>query len=284
MRSVCLPKTTILNATRLKKEVRCRSRRGGSPRPHYPLFSYFFLFFGRWAKHGCMQPVPTFVSHKQINFGRCFWCLIRRVIVSQQCGISHNYKAELTSIPILNLTSNKKHSHDSREIGNYFGAISLDSWPSFFQYLHISKNTTIPFYIHIIPSSRYSEFKIKVILFNNKHCERAYEVCPNLRRPVQKPRKIWYWLNQVIIRYFGHTSQRAPPLIKWAAGQCMFVLLFAHFFHYFISFLPPPTHPRSRLCLRFFIIRYLFYRPLHFQRMGWVPRANGRAERRGSNA
>lgn len=45
---------------------------------------------------------------------------------------------------------------------------------------------------------------------------------------------------------------RAPPLIKGAAGQCMFVLLFAHFFHYFISFRPPPTHPRSRLCATFF--------------------------------
>lgn len=37
-----------------------------------PLFSGFFSFFGRWARHGCMQPAPTFVSHKQINFGQRF--------------------------------------------------------------------------------------------------------------------------------------------------------------------------------------------------------------------
>lgn len=36
-------------------------------------------------------------------------------------------------------------------------------------------------------------------------------------------------------------------------GQCMFVLLFAHFFHYFISFRPPPTRPRSRLCASAFL-------------------------------
>lgn len=138
MRSVCLPKTTILNATRLKKEVRCRSRRGGSPRPHFPLFSYFFLFFGRWAKHGCMQPVPTFVSHKQINFGRCFWCLIRRVIVSQQCGINHNYKAGLTSIQILNHTSNKKSLIFHVRLAIILERSTFECM-GFFQYLYFSK-------------------------------------------------------------------------------------------------------------------------------------------------
>lgn len=77
MRSVCLPKTTILNATRLKKEVWCRSRRGRVWEPRSPPFFLFFsFFFGRWVRYGCMRQAPTFVSHKQINFGRCFWWLI----------------------------------------------------------------------------------------------------------------------------------------------------------------------------------------------------------------
>lgn len=45
---------------------------GACPLPLPPFFPIFLPFFGRWARHGCMQPAPTFVSHKQINFGRCF--------------------------------------------------------------------------------------------------------------------------------------------------------------------------------------------------------------------
>lgn len=80
--------------------------------------------------------------------------------------------------------------------------------------------------------------------------------------------------NQPLQIHVTHVQSRvgAPyPLIKGGGwpGQCMFVLLFAHFFHYFISFRPPAhTSALAIVCLRFFIIRYLFYRSLHFQRMG----------------
>lgn len=50
--------------------------REGCGNPVFPPFFLFFPFFSGSGWRGCMRPAPTFVSHKQINFGRCFWWLI----------------------------------------------------------------------------------------------------------------------------------------------------------------------------------------------------------------
>lgn len=94
--------------------------------------------------------------------------------------------------------------------------------------------------------------------------------------------------NQVYKFHVSPQAARVVPLsslgVAGGTGQCMFVLLFAHFFHYFISFHLPHAPPTTRVhagdCAPpIFIISCLFYRPLHFQRMAGRVAANGRLER-----